>query len=212
MVMAQEGQATTGQAVQYPLTLGFKVLAFGPQISIRNASGTEVMYVHQKALKLKEDIHVYTDSKKTQTLFNIKADKIIDFSAKYTFTNANGMVVGSVKREGMRSIWKASYNVMDENGNVVGHIKEDNPWIKVADAVLNELPVVGLFTGYLFNPTYTLYRGSDESTPVLHLKKQPAFLEGKFTLEQHNPPQNTAEETRSLLAVLMMVLLERMRG
>jgi hypothetical protein len=41
--------------------------------------------------------------------------------------------------------------------------------------------------------------------------KQPAFLEGRFTIEQVTelaPP----EQTLAVLAVLMMLLLERRRG
>src|SRR4051812_15281338 len=100
---------TTMQAVQYPLALNFKTLALGPQIFVRNAAGQEIMYVHQKAFKLKEDINVYTDSKKSTVIFNIKADRIIDFSANYTFTDAAGNVIGKIKRQGAKSIWKASY-------------------------------------------------------------------------------------------------------
>jgi hypothetical protein len=205
--------STTAMQVQYPLTLNFKKLALGPQIFVRSASGQEIMYVHQKAFKLKEDINVYTDSKKTNIIFNIKADRMIDFSANYTFTDAAGNVIGKIKREGMRSIWKASYNVMDAAGNVIGHVKEDNPWIKVIDAIVGEIAILGIFSGYFFNPSYTLYRGAtDETQPAIRIKKQPAFLEGKFNLEKAAEPQSPAEETLWLLGTLMMVLLERSRG
>lgn len=212
MAVAQESPASVMQAVQYPLTLNFKVLAFGPQIFVRDASGREILFVHQKALKLKEDIVVYSDSKKTTSLFSIKADRIIDFSANYTFSDSAGNVLGKIKREGMRSIFKASYNVMDAAGNIVGHIKEDNGWIKVIDALVGELPIVGIFSGYFFNPSYTLYRGQGLEQPLLHIKKQPAFLEGKFTIEKKSEPQMAGEETAWLLGTMMMVLLERSRG
>jgi uncharacterized protein YxjI len=214
MAVAQGTPMSTAtmQAVQYPLTLNFKVLAFGPQIFVKDASGREILFVHQKALKLKEDINVYTDSKKTTQLFNIKADRVIDFSANYTFTDNAGNVLGKIKREGMRSIFKASYNLMDGAGNVVGHIKEDNGWIKVIDALVGELPVIGIFSGYFFNPTYTLYRGQGLDQPLLHIKKEPAFLEGKFTVHKKAEPMNATEESAWLLGTMMMVLLERMRG
>ncbi len=198
--------------VQYPLHMSFKIIAFGPQIYVSDSSGREVMFVHQKALKLKEDINVFTDRSKNQTLFNIKADRIIDFSANYHFTDTMGNPLGSIKREGMRSIWKASYNVMDAAGTVVGHIKEDNAWVKVIDALLSEIPLVGIFSGYFFNPSYTLYRGMDDSTPAMHLKKQPALFEGKFEIQRAAEPMNDNEETLWQLSFLMMVLLERARG
>jgi uncharacterized protein YxjI len=212
MAFAQEAQASTMQTVQFPLTLNFKILALSPQIFVRDAGGRELMYVHQKMFKLKEDINVYSNSSKSQVLFTIKADRIIDFSANYSFTDANGNRLGSIKREGMRSILKASYNVMDESGQVVAHLKEDNAWIKVIDALLGEVPVLGMFTGYFFNPSYTLYRGTGLDSPALHIKKEPAFMEGKFTVTPGTAQANSAEQTRALLATMMMLLLERSRG
>jgi uncharacterized protein YxjI len=212
MALAQEAQASTMQAVQFPLTLNFKILALSPQIFVRDAGGRELMYVHQKMFKLKEDINVYSNSSKSQVLFTIKADRIIDFSANYSFTDANGNRLGSIKREGMRSILKASYNVMDESGQVVGHLKEDNAWIKVIDALLGEVPVLGMFTGYFFNPTYTLYRGTGLDSPAMHIKKEPAFMEGKFTVTPGAAQGNQTDQARWLLATMMMLLLERSRG
>ncbi len=197
--------------LQYPLTLSFKLIAFGPQVRIHDATGSEVLFVHQKALKLKEDVNVFSDSRKSQQLYNIKADRIFDFSANYAFTDSMGTGLGSVKREGMRSIFKASYNIMDPAGSIVAHIKEDNGWIRVADILLESIPIAGAFAGYLFHPSYTLYRSGSE-TPVLRLTKKPAFFEGKFEVTRLAEPVDAAEETRMILSLLMMVLLERQRG
>jgi hypothetical protein len=192
--------------------MSFKILAWGPQIYVRDATGREVLYVHQKALKLKEDIAVYSDSSKASEKYRIKADRIIDFSARYNFTDSmNGMSMGAIKRQGMRSIFKASYNIYGESENITHHIKEDNGWIRVFDALLGELPIIGIFSGYFFNPTYTLYQSSGEM-PIFRLKKLPAFLEGKFELEKLGEPMGEAEETRLILSLVVMTLLERIRG
>jgi hypothetical protein len=193
---------------QYPLQMSFKILAFAPQIFIRDSSGRDICYVHQKLFKLKEDIGVYADSSKSRELFRLKADRIIDFSARYNLTNSTtGMAFGAIKREGMRSIWKASYNIFNESDQITHHIKEDNPFIKVLDAMLSDIPFAGMF----INPTYTLYQAGTE-TPVLRIRKQPAFFEGLFQIEKMAEPAGEAEETRMLLGVLMMLLLERSRG
>ena len=88
-------------------------------------------------------------------------------------------------------------------------ISEENGWIKVIDSLLGEIPVVGMFTGYFFNPSYILAR--IDETQVARLQKQPAFFEGKFqmsSLGQMSPD----EEVRVLLSFLMMTLIERSRG
>ncbi len=195
--------------MNYPLNLSFKLLALASQIYIRDASGNLVGYVKQKMFRLKEDINVFADEGQTQQLFNIKADRVIDFSAKYHFTDAQGNILGSIKRQGMRSIWKANYEVYDEADQQVMKINEESGWVKVVDALLGEIPLLGMFTGYFFNPSYLVARMDD--SPVARLKKQPAFFEGAFQLEPLIQISDQ-EEPRLLLSVLMMTLLERMRG
>jgi hypothetical protein len=197
--------------LQYPLQMSFKIMAFAPQIFMRDSSGRDLFYVHQKLFKLKEDIGIFSDSSRSRELFRIKADRVIDFSARYTFTDSStGAAVGAIKREGMRSIFKASYNIFSGE-QITHHIKEDNAMIKVLDALLGEVPIIGIFSGYFFNPTYTVYQTGME-TPVLRIRKRPAFFEGRFDIEKLVEPANEADETRLLLSIIMMTLLERSRG
>jgi uncharacterized protein YxjI len=195
--------------MNYPIDLTFKLLALASQIYIRDANGQLVGYVKQKLLKLKEDINVFADEGQTQHLFNIKADRILDFSANYRFTSSSGQPIGSIRRRGMRSIFKANYEIFDAAGNQVMSIHEENAWIKFGNALIGELPIVGMFTGYFLNPAYIVTRM--DGSPVARLAKQPAFFEGKFQL---NPTATlaTEDETIVLLSVLTMTLLERMRG
>jgi uncharacterized protein YxjI len=195
--------------MNYPLKLSFKLLALASQIYIRDAQGNLVGYVKQKLLKLKEDINVFADEQQTLHLFNIKADRMIDFSARYNFTDAQGRMLGSIKRKGMRSIFKANYEIYDATGAQVMHIHEENGWIKVADSLIGELPVIGMFTGYFFNPSYIVERMN--GTAAARLRKQPAFFEGIFELERVGQ-LSEEEESRVLLSVLTMTLLERSRG
>lgn len=195
--------------MNYPIDLSFKLLALASQIYIRDASGNLMGYVKQKLFKLKEDINIFADENQTRLLFNIKADRVIDFSARYNFTNAGGQYIGSIKRQGMRSIFKANYEITDANNQQILQIHEENAWTKVFDAVVGELPIIGMFTGYLFNPAYIVSRM--DNTPVLRIQKQPAFFEGKFQLSpQAQMSQN--EESLVLLGCLMLTLMERRRG
>jgi len=195
--------------MNYPIDLNFKLLALASQIYIRDANGNLMGYVKQKLLKLKEDINVFTDESQTHILYNIKADRVIDFSAKYTFRDGSGNVIGHIKRKGMRSIFKANYEISDAADNHVMNINEENGWVKVMDSVIGELPVIGMFTGYFFNPSYILSR--TDGAQVSRLAKQPAFFEGKFQITSLTQ-MSAEEETRGLLAFLAMTLLERARG
>lgn len=195
--------------MNFPVDFTFKLLALASQIYVRDANGNLLGYVKQKLLKLKEDINIFTDESQQTILYNIKADRVIDWSARYTFRDGAGNVIGSIKRKGMRSIWKANYEITDAADNHIMSINEENGWVKVGDALLGELPIVGMFTGYLFNPAYLLTRA--DGSAVARLAKQPAFFEGKFRLTPQTQ-LSPEDEVRTLLAFLMMTLLERRRG
>jgi uncharacterized protein YxjI len=194
--------------VHYPLSMSFKIVALAPQLSVTTPDGAVRFYVKQKLFKLKEAVTVFADTAQSQALYTIKADRVIDFSARYQFTAANGQPVGAIKRQGMRSLWKAHYEIFDGDIPVLT-IREANPWTKVLDALLGEIPIVGMFTGYLFHPAYVVSR--PDGTVVLRAKKQPAFFESKFTIEQE-AELRAQEETQALLGLIMILLLERSRG
>ena len=194
--------------MNYPLQMSFKVLALARQISVTDAGGNLIFYVKQKAFKLKEAVTVFSDAGQTQPLYSINANKVLDFSARYQFTDQGGRPLGSVRRQGMKSLWKAHYDVLDGE-NPVMTIKEENAWIKVFDSLIGEIPILGMFTGYLFHPAYLVSR--PDGTVIMRLEKQPAFFEGKFII-QKQAELDQADEVRALLSLIMMILLERSRG
>jgi uncharacterized protein YxjI len=193
--------------MNYPLTLSFKILALAPQILVTDAAGQTVFYVRQKLLKLKEAVTVFADPEQQHPLYTIHADRILDFGARYEIADMAGRALGAVQQHGLRTLWSATYDIHDGGPGL--RIEEENPWIKVADQLLAEVPVLGLISGYLFHPTYRVVR--PDGTVVLRLRKEPALLESRFQIEQLQPLP-AADETRALLSVLLMVLLERGRG
>jgi uncharacterized protein YxjI len=195
--------------MQYPLQLRFKILAIASQVYVTEPGGNVVFYVKQKAFKLKEDITVFADEAQSRPLFHIKADRIIDFSANYHFTAANGQPVGSIKRQGMKSLWKAHYDVAGPDGSTMLTISEENPWVKVLDAVLSEVPVVGMFVGYVLHPAYIVTSSSGQV--VMRLKKKRSLIERHFEIDKL-AELHPHDEARAVLGALMMLLLERTRG
>jgi hypothetical protein len=193
---------------QFPLTLSFKIAAFNPQVRVTDATGQLVAFGKQKALKLKEDITIFEDEGQQRPLFRMRADRVLDFGARYAIADAAGTPLGALQREGARSLWKATYHILDRDGAKIGLIHEESGWVKLADALLGEVPGAGLLAGYVFNPAYLLdVRGET----VLYLKKQPAFLEGAFRVDQRKVL--APEEVPLLLAsTILAVMLERWRG
>ncbi|MEK6222119.1 MAG: hypothetical protein N2D54_07700 [Chloroflexota bacterium] len=196
--------------MKFPLEMNFKITALAPQIRISDADGKLIFYVKQKLFKLKEAVTVYADEAQTQILFTISADRVIDFNARYNFADAAGTPLGSVGRKGMRSILKAHYDVFEGGEAAPGiSIQEENVAVRLADGCINQIPIVGLFAGYFLNPSYLAAR--TDGAGVMRLSKLPAFLEGKFKIERLMEIDDL-EEQRLILAIMMMTLLERVRG
>lgn len=194
--------------MNYPLQLTFKKLALARQFSVTDAAGQLVFYVKRKAFKLKEAVTVFADAAQARPLYTINADRVIDFSPRYNFADAQGRHVGSVKRQGMKSLWKARYELQAAAGGAM-LIQEANPWTKVFDSLVGELPIVGIFTGYMFHPAYILSR--PDGAALLRLEKQPAFFEGRFKIEKLGL-LSEAEEPAAVLGLMTVVMLEKYRG
>jgi hypothetical protein len=194
--------------LNYPLDLSFKIIAIAPQIKVTDPSGQTVLYMRQKALALREDVRIFADEKQEHQLYQLNADRIIDWSANYRVRTADGVDLGSLRRKGMRSIWRASYEATDPNGQTSVVIHEENPWIKVLDGLAGELPIVGMFLPMFINPAYLADR---DGVSLLKMKKQPAVFEGKFTIDKLGEFADS-EESLLLASLVMMILLERQRG
>ena len=192
----------------YPLELGFKIATIGTRVRITDATGRLIAYVRKKKFRIKEDVGVYADEDQRKLLFRIKADRAWDFGAKYSISDSNGKVLGAVRREGVRSMWKSYYVLSDATGNGIGSIHEENPMVKVLDSMLESLPLGDALGGLFFNPAYLAdLRGQS----VLRIKKERSVFEGRFSVEKLGDFSEQEEEIL-LASLIMMVLLERDRG
>ena len=194
--------------MEYPLHVSFKIATFGNRFSVTDNNGTMLFYVKQKMFKLKEAIKVFTDTTLTNQLYTINADRIIDFSARYNFTDMGGQDLGSIKRKGMRSMFRASYEIFQGQSQLMT-ITEESVFVRVMDAIFSSIPCIGMCAGYVFHPSYLIARL--DGTEVMRVKKRPAFFEGKFKIEKLIE-MSEFEEMQILLSIMMMLLLERIRG
>jgi uncharacterized protein YxjI len=194
--------------MQYPLEIRFSLFSIAQQITVRDAAGNSILYVKQKLFRFKEKVEVFSDSSMTRKLFEINADRIIDFSANYSFTAADGTPWGAVRRKGMRSLWSAHYEVI-EDGRIDMHIREEEPWKRFVEGLLGEIPFVGLIFIYLLNPTYLITMA--DGTPAMRALKKPSIFERYFVIDKLAEIDED-DELRALLSMVMMILLEKSRG
>ena len=195
--------------MNYPLTLDFKKIALAKQATLTDASSMPIAYGRQKILKLKEELEIFKDKTKEKKVCSIKANKVLDFSAAYIFTDLNEESFGSIKRKGFRSIWKATYLLMDSKDNYYATIHEENPYAKVLDELLGWIVGVGYLLNYILNPSYIIT--TKEGKELFRITKEPSFWGGLFKIEKLSEIDDS-EEMRCLMAIFMMIFLEKSRG
>lgn len=198
------------EGIVFPLKFTFRILTLAPRMDVVDANGRPVLHARQKLFKFREHVEIFTDATRTTRLGEIRANKIIDWSARYNFTDAWGAEIGSVGRKGWRSLWRAHYEAFNPGDSVPDFtIREENPMAKVLDGFFGQIPFLGILVVYLFHPKYLATRTN--SSPAMRLTKQPAFLQGKFSIDQLS--ELTPRETINLiLSFIMLTLLERRRG
>ena len=99
--------------LNFPLSLTFKIGTFANDFIVKDASDITISYVKQKMFKFIEDVSVFTDESQSTILYKINANKWIDFSATYLFTDSNGNDIGRIARKGWASIWKTRYEIYE---------------------------------------------------------------------------------------------------
>ncbi len=195
--------------MDYPVTLNFKKIALAKQATLTDCHGSSIAYARQKLLKLKEELEVFEDKTRTRRVCNIKANKVIDFSAAYQFISENDQCFGSVQRKGILSLWKATYFINDSSGHQLATIREENPFAKLVDSLLGGLPFVGFVCNYIFNSSYIAK--SKDGTELFRLTKVPSFWGALFKIDKL-AEVTPDEEIRCMMSLLMMIFLEKSRG
>lgn len=194
--------------LQYPLELSFRLLALSPQVFVRNADGEELAYVRQKLFRLKERVHVHPNQTSDAVIYDIQADRILDFSGQYHIHDANGVELGAVKQHGVRSLWRAGFTI-SRDGQALFEVTEKSVLTRMLDSLVGEIPVIGWLAGWVLQPTYFVRDGQGQL--VMELAKKPALLEGLFEIKRVQSLPYPDEEL-AVLSLLMIVLLLRTRG
>ena len=195
--------------LSYPIQFNFNITTLSNDFTASDSQGRTIAYVKQKMFKLKEDITVFNNESKTQINYKINADRWIDFSAAYSIKNSSQVEIGKIARKGWKSLWKTEYELINKHQKLQYYIREDNAWVKVFDALLGQIPILSFFTGYVFNPSYSVIDLQNKA--LLKMKKEPSFFGRKFQLTKPDAAHLEDEES-ILLSLMMMVLLERRKG
>jgi hypothetical protein len=124
----QQVQTSTGSSIWYQnyYRIRKKVVTVGNKYWIEDYNGNLLGFCKQKLFKLKEDIRIYTDETLNQELFCIKQKQILDAFGEFGVVDSNnGMVLGTIKREWLSSVFtKDTWQVFNAYNQLIGKIEE----------------------------------------------------------------------------------------
>ena len=194
--------------LQYPVTATFSLLSIGQTVRVTDASDTQILFVKQKAFRLKTDVIVYANEQEAHPVYRIHGDRMVG-SVKYVVSTPDGRALGSIQRKWGSVLWSATYRVFDANDTEIGTIRQKNPWVRVLHGLVEEIPLVGVVAGMWVNPTYVVEVPA--GTPVMHLVKKRSFTSRRFVIEAL---ASLRRETEQLVvpAVITFALMERARA
>jgi hypothetical protein len=122
-------------------TLRKRVLSLlGAKIDVFDEQRNVVMHCQQKAFRLREDIRLYSDERRTLELLSINARSILDFAAAYDVVDrTSGEFVGTLRRRGWASMVRDSWEILDAQQQLVGRVVEDNMALALIRRLLTNL-------------------------------------------------------------------------
>jgi len=155
-------------------------------------------YSKQKALKLKEDIRVFSDDSESHGILKIKARGVLDiWSQSYDFTDSNtGENIGGIQRQGGKSLLQDSYSLYDSNNQKYGEIKEDS----MMNALIRRFVP---FAKFAFPQKFAL--SCPGHSPIHFTQKINPIIQ-KLTVEI--PPGNQIDRRVILGAAMIIIAIE----
>jgi len=154
--------------------------------------GQLIMYIQHPLLKLREEFMVYADEAKTQPLLKIKSRQVIAINFSYDVSDAQtGQLLGSVQKQGLRSLVRDKFIMLDPLGAEIGYAEEQG-----ASLLRRFFP--------LLPSRHAIFVGSHQ---VASIKQLFRFFTKEFTVDT----QPSTIDPRFVLAVALLALMAEAR-
>lgn len=196
-------------AEQY--TIRRKILTFfGSSFHVYDPSGNVVGFCRQKAFRLRENLVLYTDESRSETLLTLRARQVIDFGATYDVdipgpTPADPTArIGSLRRRGFKSILRDSWQILGPSQDPgaatepIATLQEDSPG---AAAARRFLPLVAL----VFPQTYHVVTSDGRHIATLRQHFNPLVYRLGVRIEQ---PDDRIDDLLILGAACLIAAIE----
>ena len=111
--------------------------------------GELLAFVEQKRMKLREEVQFFADRDKTQLLFSVKAENILDPRGRYQLLDPSGRIIARFKKNFGQSLLRSTWHLQDADGNETGIAKERNLLAALFRRFATLVPYIGEFLGLM---------------------------------------------------------------
>ena len=125
------------------------------------SAGEPVCFVEQRRFKLKEDLRAFTDDRKAEEVFRIKA-RMWDPRARYDVNDGSGNVIGGLQKVFGRSLLRSTWEVFDRSDGKVAWAQETSASIAVFRRVVQFVPFLDYVADWLPIPYHFDFHPAEE--------------------------------------------------
>ena len=174
-----------------------QVFALTGKFRVYAPDGSLALFSEQKMFRLREDIRLYADEGKVRELLWIQARQIIDFSAAYDVVDSTtGVKIGGLRRRGVRSMFRDTWDFMDAADQPLGVLTEDS----LALGLLRRF-----LLGSLLPQNYDVRIGE---TRVADLRQRFNLFRYELEVDFSFDPSNRLDRRLGLAAAILLAAIE----
>lgn len=104
-----------------------------------------IAFAQQKRLAFKEKVTFYGDEEKTEALFTMRAEKVVDVHGRYLIEDMNGTLLGAFRKDFKASFFKSTWLLLGDDDAPVVRIEESNAALAIARRYIGFIPFIGEF-------------------------------------------------------------------
>lgn len=185
----------------------FKI--FGDAFYIYNADGSVAGFCKQKFMRLREDIRIYTGEDQQTELFRIKARSILDFSTSYDVLLPEGDAIGSLRRKGLKSMFRDEWAIFSIDDQQIGIIREDSVGLALVRRVI---PVISYLAPQKFEVLPTGADSQPIAAAVATFRTHLALFVYKLGIAIHDEQNEQFDDLMILAAGCLIAAIEGRQG
>ncbi|MBC7807563.1 MAG: hypothetical protein H7145_15610 [Akkermansiaceae bacterium] len=194
--------AIAGKFANDRFFLNQKILSLGNKYHVYDEHNMPLFFVDRPLLRLKMEFTVYEDDSKRRPLLSVTQDSVFTvINFKFIVRDANGQVIGVMKRQGWQSMLRRTWMIEDAQERLIATATEDSMGKAIARRIFaaTDLEIINA----LIRTNFYLYKPDGTTKFGEFLRK--LALTDKYEMNLQADPERTFDRR---LAVALAVLLD----